>query len=106
MIETKEGLENLESIVTTEGLGGVYIGPADLALAIDLPARGDTDDPKHLATVERLQTTSSARGHSHWRTGVYPAPFRRRIQLCNAELRRRIHGDCAIRRARRRQGGR
>ena len=54
MIETKEGLENLESIVTTPGLGGIYIGPADLALAIDLPARGDTDDPKHLATVDRI----------------------------------------------------
>lgn len=54
MIETKEGLENLESIVTTPGLGGVYIGPSDLALAIDLPPRGDTDDPKHLATVQRI----------------------------------------------------
>lgn len=54
MIETKEGLENLESIVTTPGLGGIYIGPADLALAIGLPARGDTDDPKHLATVDRI----------------------------------------------------
>ncbi len=54
MIETKDGLENLESIVTTPGLGGVYIGPSDLALAIDLPARGDTDDPKHLATVDRI----------------------------------------------------
>lgn len=55
MIETKEGLANLEEIVTTPGLGGVYIGPADLALAIDLPARGDTDEPKHLATVERIR---------------------------------------------------
>ena len=54
MIETKEGLENLESIVTTPGLGGVYIGPSDLALAIDLPPRGDTEDPKHLATVQRI----------------------------------------------------
>ena len=57
MIETKEGIENLESIVTTPGLGGVYIGPADLALALGLPPRGDTDDPLHVATVARILAT-------------------------------------------------
>mgnify|MGYP001381702516 CR=1 FL=1 len=34
MIETKESLENLDSIMSTPGLSGVYIGPADLSLAI------------------------------------------------------------------------
>jgi len=34
MIETKEALENLDSIMTTPGLNGIYIGPADLSLAI------------------------------------------------------------------------
>ncbi|HUZ13723.1 MAG TPA: aldolase/citrate lyase family protein [Caulobacteraceae bacterium] len=55
MIETHEGLENLEAIVTTPGLDGVYIGPSDLALALGLPPLGDTDEPTHLATVERIQ---------------------------------------------------
>jgi 4-hydroxy-2-oxoheptanedioate aldolase len=54
MIETQEGLDNLEAIVTTPGLGGVYIGPGDLALALGLPARGDTDDPRHLAAVGKI----------------------------------------------------
>lgn len=54
MIETWDGLENLEEIVTTPGLGGVYIGPADLALALGLPAKGDTDDPVHLASVMKI----------------------------------------------------
>lgn len=54
MIETRQGLDNLEEIVTTPGLGGVFIGPADLALALDLPPVGDTDDPEHLAAVERI----------------------------------------------------
>ncbi|HJP53010.1 MAG: aldolase/citrate lyase family protein [Pseudomonadales bacterium] len=57
MIETKEGIENLEDIVTTPGLGGIYIGPADLALALGLPARGDTDDELHLETVEKILQT-------------------------------------------------
>ena len=34
MIETKEALENLDSIMSTPGLNGIYIGPADLSLAI------------------------------------------------------------------------
>ena len=34
MIETKESLENLDEIMKTPGLDGVYIGPADLSLAI------------------------------------------------------------------------
>jgi 4-hydroxy-2-oxoheptanedioate aldolase len=55
MIETEQGLANLESIVSTPGLSGVYIGPSDLALALGLPARGDTDDPKHVAAVERIR---------------------------------------------------
>jgi len=54
MIETREGLENLDSIVTAPGLGGVYVGPSDLAFALGLPPRGDTDDPLHVATVERI----------------------------------------------------
>ena len=34
MIETKESLDNLNEIMQTPGLDGIYIGPADLSLAI------------------------------------------------------------------------
>ena len=34
MIETKESLENLDEIMSTPGVDGIYIGPADLSLAI------------------------------------------------------------------------
>ena len=34
MIETKEALSNLDEIMSTEGLDGIYIGPADLSLAV------------------------------------------------------------------------
>lgn len=37
MIETAEAMENLEEIVSTPGIDGVYIGPSDLTLGI---ARG------------------------------------------------------------------
>ena len=62
MIETREGIENLESIVTTPGLDAIYVGPSDLALALGLPARGDTDDPLHLAAVDRILSTCKQHG--------------------------------------------
>jgi 4-hydroxy-2-oxoheptanedioate aldolase len=62
MIETEEGIAKLEEVVTTPGVGGVYIGPADLALALGLPARGDTDDPLHLATVDRILAACKKHG--------------------------------------------
>jgi 4-hydroxy-2-oxoheptanedioate aldolase len=34
MIETKESLDNLDEIMKTPGLDGIYIGPADLSLAL------------------------------------------------------------------------
>ncbi len=34
MIETKEALDKLDEIMSTPGLDGIYIGPADLSLAV------------------------------------------------------------------------
>ena len=41
MIETKEALENLDEIMSVKGLDGIYIGPADLGLAINEESRFD-----------------------------------------------------------------
>ena len=57
MIETKEGIDNLTEIVTTPGLDGVYIGPADLALAMGLPVRGDQPQEEHLEMVKHIRDT-------------------------------------------------
>jgi 4-hydroxy-2-oxoheptanedioate aldolase len=40
MIETRDGLENLDEIAATPGLDGLYIGPSDLSIALGLPPRG------------------------------------------------------------------
>lgn len=62
MIETRDGIDNLEEIVTTPGLGGVFVGPADLALALGLPPLGDTENPEHLAVVEQILRTCKQHG--------------------------------------------
>jgi 4-hydroxy-2-oxoheptanedioate aldolase len=62
MIETRQGLDNLEAICATPGLNGVYIGPADLSYALGLPPRGDNDDPVHLAACDRIRETAHRHG--------------------------------------------
>ena len=62
MIETAEALENLQEIVTTPGLDGVYVGPSDLALALGLPPIGDNNHPKHVAAVEQIRVACADAG--------------------------------------------
>jgi len=62
MIETKEGIENLEEIVSTPGLNGVYIGPADLALAMGLDVMGDQPQEEHLDMVKHIQAACKRHG--------------------------------------------
>jgi 4-hydroxy-2-oxoheptanedioate aldolase len=42
MIETAEGLANVEAIAGTPGLDGLYIGPTDLTLGLGGAAFGDS----------------------------------------------------------------
>jgi 4-hydroxy-2-oxoheptanedioate aldolase len=62
MIETKEGLENLEAICATPGLDAVYIGPADLSFALGMPPRGDNPDPLHMATCDKIREAAHKAG--------------------------------------------
>jgi 4-hydroxy-2-oxoheptanedioate aldolase len=41
MIETPEGLANVEAIAATPGLDGLYIGPSDLTIAVGGASRAD-----------------------------------------------------------------
>lgn len=55
MIETAQALENLDDILSVEGVHCAYIGPSDLAYALGLPPTGDNPDPKHEAAVLRIR---------------------------------------------------
>ncbi len=54
MIETAEGIQKMEEIISTPGVDAVYIGPTDLALALGLPPVMDNDEPLHVATVNKI----------------------------------------------------
>jgi 4-hydroxy-2-oxoheptanedioate aldolase len=53
MIETAEALKNLDEILSTPGVDGVYVGPADLSLALGCKPRLDqTDAPVVVAQAK------------------------------------------------------
>ncbi len=54
MIETKEALANLDSILAVKGLDGVYVGPTDLALSLGKPATLDPTDAEVLAAMKTI----------------------------------------------------
>ena len=62
MIETKEGIANLDAICATPGLDAVYIGPADLSFALDMPPRADNPDPRHMETCDRIRDAAHRHG--------------------------------------------
>src|SRR5690606_16132635 len=47
MIETPEGIANLDEILAVPGVDAAYVGPSDLAYALGMQPTGDNADPKH-----------------------------------------------------------
>ena len=56
MIETKEALDKLDEIMSTPGVDGIYIGPADLSFAIGEKPSFDNPEgsPQYKKIVEIL----------------------------------------------------
>lgn len=63
MIETPEGLENVESICAVPGLDGIYVGPSDLRIAVGgaSPADSSVDEVFDAALV-RIADAAAAAG--------------------------------------------
>jgi 4-hydroxy-2-oxoheptanedioate aldolase len=67
MIETRDGIENLEEIAATPGLDGLYIGPSDLSIALGLTPGGVVTDPSRdrpalAEAIERVRQVCEAKG--------------------------------------------
>ena len=62
MIETAQGLANVEAIVATPGLDGVYVGPSDLSLALGGPPGQDQMAPGLLAAFDQILAACKAAG--------------------------------------------
>lgn len=62
MIETREALDNLDAILGTPGLDGIYIGPNDLAIELGCAPRNEHDDPAVVSAIARAREGASRRG--------------------------------------------
>ena len=54
MIETKDGIANLDEILSVDGVDAVYIGPSDLSYALGMAPRMDNPDARPQETVQRI----------------------------------------------------
>ena len=62
MIETKEALEKLDEILDTPNLDGIYIGPADLSLAVgEEPGFDKADNTKAYKEILRILEAAKKR---------------------------------------------
>jgi 4-hydroxy-2-oxoheptanedioate aldolase len=62
MIETAQALDNLDSILSVEGLDAVYIGPSDLSISLGCKPAMDDLDPKAAQAVDHILARAKAHG--------------------------------------------
>ncbi len=79
MIETAEALDNLDDILSVEGLDAIYIGPSDLSLALGCTPTFDDLEPKAFEAVEHILARAKAHGVVAGIHNGTPEAARRRI---------------------------
>jgi 4-hydroxy-2-oxoheptanedioate aldolase len=62
MIETRQALENLDDILSVEGVDAVYIGPSDLSLSLGCRPVFDDLDPDAAQAVDHILARAQAHG--------------------------------------------
>jgi 4-hydroxy-2-oxoheptanedioate aldolase len=62
MIETASALADLDRICAVDGLTGIYVGPADLALSIGLDVAGALRNPEMLNALVGIHRTATDAG--------------------------------------------
>jgi 4-hydroxy-2-oxoheptanedioate aldolase len=62
MIETAQALDNLDAILSVEGLDAIYIGPSDLSLALGCKPVFDDVEPKVAQAIAHILERATAHG--------------------------------------------
>ncbi len=62
MIETAQALDNLDAILSVEGLDAIYVGPSDLSLALGCKPVFDDVDPKVAQAIDHVVARAKAHG--------------------------------------------
>jgi 4-hydroxy-2-oxoheptanedioate aldolase len=62
MIETAQALDNLDAILSVEGLDAIYIGPSDLSLALGCKPVFDDVEPRVAEAIDHIVQRAQAHG--------------------------------------------
>jgi len=62
MIETRQALDNLDDILSVEGLDAVYIGPNDLSLALGCKPKLDQEEPRVVEAIDHILARAKKHG--------------------------------------------
>jgi 4-hydroxy-2-oxoheptanedioate aldolase len=66
MVETKDGLANVDEIASVPGVDAIYIGPGDLALGLgmgwDTASRSASENEAHASAVEHIRQACERHG--------------------------------------------
>jgi 4-hydroxy-2-oxoheptanedioate aldolase len=62
MIETAKALDNLDDILSVEGLDAIYIGPSDLSLSLGCAPTMDDVEPKAAQAIDHILERAKAHG--------------------------------------------
>ena len=62
MIETREGIDNIEEILQVPGISGIYIGPSDMGLSLGMIPILDREEPVILEIYAKLLAACKKHG--------------------------------------------
>jgi 4-hydroxy-2-oxoheptanedioate aldolase len=83
-IETSDGWANVEAICATTGLDGVYVGPADLSLALGFDGFADLSAPDMVEALDRVVAAASSQGVV---PGIHAPSFERAVEMARRGFR-------------------
>ncbi|MBS0404800.1 MAG: 2,4-dihydroxyhept-2-ene-1,7-dioic acid aldolase [Proteobacteria bacterium] len=80
-VETQQSLDNLDAILSVEGLDGVYIGPADLSISLGCAPTFDDVEPPVAQAIEHVLARAKALGKVAAIHNGTPEAARKRIAM-------------------------
>ncbi len=90
MIETVEAVENIDAILTTDGVQGIYVGPMDLGVSMGL-GRGTTD-PSFFDALDHIAERCAAHGVV---AGIHATPETTADRIARGYTMVTMHTDLA-----------
>ena len=98
MIETQQGIDNIDEILSVPGISGIYIGPSDMGLSLGMIPILDREEPIILDIYKKLLASCKKHGKFaglHNGTAAYAARMMQMgFQFTHDREQQRIDGPC------------